>query len=89
MITWHYKPSGLCPVQSEGIFLNYYFYFRSRHDRATIDFAKSEKDWIQEKVITFTLLTTESPKAGYLPKWKCILLIYWGCIRFLFKKYKL
>lgn len=34
---WEYKPSGNCPVQAEGWFLNYYFYFRARWSSVTIN----------------------------------------------------
>ena len=90
MIKWKYKPSGNCPVQAEGWFLGYYFYFRARGNKATIDFAKTETDWeYQRYVAVYTLCTTRNPyMAGYLPKWKCKLLIWKGCIKFLFKKDK-
>ncbi len=42
---WIYKPSGQCPVQADGVFLGYYFYFRSRGELSTIDFYKTKEDW--------------------------------------------
>ena len=84
MIKWKYKPSGWCPVQSEGHFLGYYFYFRARGKQATIDFSKTEADWKDWKYIKeYVLYTTTYPKAGYLNKYFCRLLIYWGCLKFL------
>ena len=80
MIKWLYKPSGNCPVQSEGTFLNHYFYFRARYSTATIEFTPTEQNWENNNVVRFTLCKTSDPyKAGWLSKWKCLLLIYWGC----------
>ena len=39
MIKWKHKPSGNCPVQAEGWFLGYYFYFRARGNEAIIEFS--------------------------------------------------
>ncbi len=90
MIKWKRKPSGNCPVQVEGWFLGYYFYFRARYDQATIEFSETETDWeYQRYVAVYTLYTTRNPyMAGYLPKWFCKVLIWKGCIKFLFKKDK-
>jgi hypothetical protein len=86
MIKWKYKPSGLCPVQAEGWFLGYYFYFRSRWDNANIQFSKSEYAWERHFLIAkYNLLNTDMYEAGYLPKWKCRLLINIGCFLFIFK----
>ena len=72
MIKWKYKPSGWCPVQSEGHFLGYYFYFRARGEHATIDFAKTENNWKKwEYVKEYELYTTTYPKARYLNKYFC------------------
>ena len=88
MIKWIYKPAGLCPVQSEGYFMDRYFYFRGRHDRITIDFAPSKQDWRDDKnIVEYTLKQTSNPyEAGYYPYWKCILLIYWGCWLYVWNK---
>lgn len=85
VIKWKYKPSGNCPVQSKGYFLNYFFYFRSRWDKTSIEFSKTEKEWKEDNIIwaDYDLYTTEMYQAGYLPEWKCRLLIYCGCFRFL------
>ena len=89
MIKWKYKPMGNCPVQAEGWFNGYYFYFRSRHSQATIDFSKSEEDWVKyDNVNRYVLATVDDPEAGWLPKWICKLLIWKGCIKFLFKRNK-
>jgi len=89
MIKWKYKPSGNCPVQSEGWFLGYYFYFRARWERATIEFSKTEAGWENDLIhARYVLTKTEEYAAGWLPKWKCKLLIYKGCLRFLFKRHK-
>ena len=42
---WIYKPSGNCPVQAEGYFLGYFFYFRARHEFATIEFYNKKEDF--------------------------------------------
>jgi hypothetical protein len=86
-IRWIYKPLGQCPVQSEGYFLGYYFYFRSRWDKAKIEFSDSKEDWDSNKIIAvYTLYTSKNMfSAGWLEHWKCRLLIYKGCILFLFK----
>lgn len=87
MIKWKYKPSGNCPVQSEGHFMGYYFYFRARHTQATIEFSKSEAGWENELICARYILATESdPYAGWMPKWKCRLLIRIACVLFLFKR---
>ncbi len=84
VINWKYKPSGNCPIQSEGYFLGYYFYFRSRWEQAIIEFAKTENDWeISKNIKWYTLWNTEKYKAGWLNKKFCQFLIYFGCLRFL------
>ena len=75
MIKWKYKPAGNCPVQAEGWFLGYYFYFRARGEYATIEFENH----------FYVLTKTEPYMAGWLPKWICKLLIYKGCIKFILK----
>ena len=89
MIKWIYKPSGNCPVQAEGYFRGHYFYFRSRWDRATIEFSKTEEDWNRGRVeAEYVLMTLDSPDAGWLPRWMSRLLIWIGCARFYFKQNK-
>ena len=86
MIKWKYKPNGACPVQAEGWFMGHYFYFRARWDKATIDFAKSESMWESDILnARYILMRLQSPEAGWLPHWKCRLLIWLGCLRFIFK----
>ena len=84
-IQWGYKPRGFCPVQSEGYFLGYYFYFRGRWDIASIDFAESNNAWwdgdtLYEKVL---YKTDGINDAGWMPRNQCIGLIWKGCILFL------
>ena len=86
LFKWIYSPSGYCPVQAEGYFLGFYFYFRLRWSRATIEFSKSELDWQKDSILkTYVLSTTNYGKAGWLnhnyAKW----LIYKGCLKFLLK----
>jgi hypothetical protein len=86
MIKWKYKPAGNCPVQAEGWFLGYYFYFRARGEWVTIEFAKTEEDQEADVLSAFYVLTeTKEYMAGWLPKWKCKLLIYKGCLKFILK----
>ena len=42
LFKWIYKPSGQCPVQADGAFLNHKFYFRARWDEANIEFYRTE-----------------------------------------------
>lgn len=88
MIKWKYKPSGNCPVQAEGYFLGHYFYFRARYNTAVIEFAKTETDWEYSRLISrYILLDMEEDyAAGWLPKWICRLLIWKGCLKFIFNK---
>ena len=88
MIKWIYKPAGIAPVQSEGYFWDRYFYFRARYSTITIDFAPTCEDWWANKnTIEYTLKeTTGKYDASYYPKWKCILLIYWGCWLYVWNK---
>jgi len=85
MIKWKYKPSGYCPVQAEGWFLNYYFYFRARGVTGRIDFSRSEVEWENDIIIKQYNLynTNEMYKAGHLNHNFCKLLIYIGCFKFL------
>ena len=83
MIKWIYKPSGNCPVQAEGYFLGHYFYFRARGEHATIEFSKEEYGL---EVVYYILTKTKPYMAGWLPKWKCRLLIWKGCLKFIIRK---
>ena len=83
MIKWIYKPSGNCPVQSEGWFLGHYFYFRARGEQATIEFSEVEGG---PEVAYYILTKTEPYMAGWLPKWICKLLIWKGCLKFMIRK---
>jgi hypothetical protein len=87
MIKWIYKPAGNCPVESEGYFGDMYFYFRARYDCITIDFAPSYTDWWADKnIIQYTLKYKRDANYGWYPKWRCILLIYWGCWLYVWNK---
>jgi hypothetical protein len=89
LINWKMKPTGNCPMQAEGWFLGWYFYFRARHDKATIEFCYDEEDWENDLIrAKYILDTMPDPMAGWMPKWKCTLLIYFGCCRFFFKRDK-
>ncbi len=90
LFKWKYGPSGNCPIQAEGHFMKHYFYFRARHESAIIEFASTESAW-QNDILNaqYTLWTTkERYSAGWLNFNFCKLLIYCGCIRFLFKRNK-
>ena len=91
MIDWKTKPNGNCPVQADGYFLGYYFYFRARGFRATIEFSLTEAGWHNDLIHgRYNLWETRDPySAGWLPTWFCELLVYWGCVRFLFKRKKM
>lgn len=84
---WIYPPSGNCPVQSEGYFMNYYFYFRARGSRATIEFYKNQDDyenfWGEREVYFKVLKETEPFFAGWLSQTECKILILKGCLSFL------
>ncbi len=83
MIKWIYKPLGNRPVQAEGYFLGHYFYFRARGKYATIEFSKVES---VSEVAYYILTKTKPYMAGRLPKWKCRLLIWKGCLKFMIRK---
>lgn len=86
LIKWKHKPSGNCPVQAEGYFINYYFYFRSRWNTATIEFSKTQAGWDNDLIhARYVLANVGTYEAGWLPKWRCMLLIWKGCLKFLFK----
>ena len=89
MIKWKYKPSGNCPIQAEGWFLGYYFYFRSRYTQAIIEFSKTEAGWENDLIhARYILATVPYPMAGWISKWQCRLLINLGCLLFFFKRGK-
>jgi len=79
LFKWIYKPSGQCPVQADGAFLNHKFYFRARWDEVNIEFYRTEYDGV-----SFLLKKTVMYEAGWLPHSQCKLLIYKGCIKFAF-----
>lgn len=84
LIEWGYKPSGFCPVQSEGYFMGYYFYFRGRYDNLSIDFAESHEDWWDDRILYEKVLkrTDGIFDAGYYPYDECMKLIIKGCFLF-------
>lgn len=89
MIKWKHKPHGNCPVQAQGYFMGYYFYFRARWDTASIEFSKTEAGWDNNLIhARYTLLHTPSLAAGWLPRWICRLLIWKGCCMFMCKRDK-
>jgi hypothetical protein len=75
---------GYCPVQADVNAFGYYGYFRSRWNRVSLEFAKTEENWKNDDIVwaDYELYTTKLYEAGYLPTWKCKLLIYWGCVKF-------
>ena len=86
VIKWKEEPHGIAPVQAEGYFMGKYFYFRSRYERAVIQFADSEEDWkgvnILKKYVVYK--TYNLYKASSIPYWKAKLFIYKGCLMYLF-----
>ena len=54
-------------------------------EKEEIEFQKGIRstEWFKEYVKEYKLYTITYPKAGYLNKYFCRLLIYWGCIKFL------
>jgi hypothetical protein len=88
-IQWIYKPIGNCPVEAEGYFLNYYFYFKSRYNESTIQFAESKLAWYYDNIEkSICIKLYQNPfSAGWISEKKSILLIYKGC--FLFSIYLL
>lgn len=84
MIKWIYEPQGNCPVQAEGYFRDKYFYFRSRHESATIEFCQSKTHWSRGLYNRCYVVGTTKKQymAGWFPKWYCKLLIYKGCFMY-------
>jgi hypothetical protein len=83
IIKWDYEPSGMCPVQAEGYFLGYYFYFRARWSTASIEFARSREDWEINNIIKgYRLKKYHGPEAGYISNKEATRLIYKGLLMF-------
>jgi hypothetical protein len=83
---WIKKPNGNCPVQAEGMFLGYYFYFRSRYELSKIHFYKNKKDWNQNRytINCFELKEYKNEyEAGWISKQLSKRLIFKGCLKFL------
>lgn len=93
VIKWKNEPNGYCPVQAEGWFIGYYFYFRSRYETAKIEFSKSPYD-LDTKYWDVNYITKEYVlykskdlfEAGYIKHSKARRLIYWGCFKFLINR---
>jgi hypothetical protein len=86
ILKWIYKPSGNCPVQAEGHFLGYYFYFRSRWDSARIEFSKTAEDWEENRIIRrYYLGSFPAAEAGWISTKLAIRLIYKGLLLFLIR----
>jgi hypothetical protein len=86
MITWIKKPYGESPIEAEGWFLGYYFYFRSKWNIASIQFAKDQDYWydIDNGIIKEYILlkTKKQHAAGYISYNYAIVLIVKACIKF-------
>ena len=87
-ITWMHEPNGICPVQAEGWFIGYYFYFRSRYETGKIQFCKTIQDWdngyITKEYVVYR--SDDAYVAGYIKHSKARRLIYWGCFKFLINR---
>ena len=80
---WGRKPSGYAPVQADGYFLGYFFYFRSRWEIAAIDFAETKDSWwCDDLKAHFELKTTKLYKASWISHNRCKWLVYKGCLKF-------
>jgi hypothetical protein len=90
VIKWKEEPHGVAPVQAQGHFLGYYFYFRSRYEKAKIEFARSQHDWDIDHITKAYLLykTNIAYKASSMSYWKAKRLIYKGCFLFLLNRIK-
>lgn len=90
LFKWIYKPCGKSPVESEGYFLGYYFYFRSKWDFSEIEFAKTKEDWedtSNENIVHFYVKKYKTEYAGgWIKKRYAKHLIYKGCLLFLLYK---
>ena len=81
LFSWKYEPSGACPVQAEGQFLGHYFYFRSRWNTASIEFAETEAAWDKWSIIKrIELKHYGGADAGWIPKQEATCLVYLGCV---------
>ena len=87
-IIWKHKPHGICPIQAEGFFLGYYFYFRSRYETSKIQFCKTSDDWDNGNITKEYVLyrSDDAYVAGYIKHSKARRLIYWGCFKFLINR---
>ncbi len=87
LFKWKYKPNGNCPIQAEGKFIGYNFYFRSRWSSATIEFYDGDVDYFSAEVgfskIFLLYETSDSYFAGWLEHGYCKYLVYKGCLMFL------
>lgn len=83
---WRHKPNGNCPIQAEGKFLGYNFYFRSRWSTATIEFYDGDVDYFSSECgfnkIILLCKTKDAFAAGWFEHNYCTYLIYKGCIMF-------
>lgn len=88
MITWKDEPHSVCPVQAEGFFLGYFFYFRSRYETSKIMFLEKEEDWDDQLIVKEYVLYRfkDLYAAGYIKHSKARRLIYWGCFKFLINR---
>lgn len=87
LFKWKQKPYGNCPIQAEGKFIGYNFYFRSRWSRATIEFYEGNVDYFSAEVafskIFLLYETSDAYYAGWLEHSYCKYLVYKGCLKFL------
>ena len=84
LFSWKYEPSGACPVQAEGQFLGHYFYFRSRWNTASIEFAETEAAWDKWSIIKrIELKHYGGADAGWIPKQEATCLVYLGCLSYI------
>lgn len=81
---------GQCPVQADVYLLNYYGYFRARHNSATIEFYNNEKEFEDSirPLYEFILLEKSNYNTGYLNKYFSYLLILKGILMFYYNLYK-
>lgn len=87
LFNWKYEPSGQCPVQAEGIFLGHYFYFRSRWNTASIEFAETEEAWDKWEIVKrFELKHYGGADAGWISKKEATRLVYLGCVSYIFPR---
>lgn len=71
-------------VVSYGEFRGYFFYFRARQNKAIIQFARTRAQHLNRNILCeYELSKTEWPYTGWYPIWRCYLLIFYGCVKFL------